>query len=103
MFTYNTTPHTATGFTPFELTYGHQAILPITLTKQLKSTYSYDDYTQELRERMCATNQLAKDYLKQEKLRQSYSTTKASIEKHLKQKTKSYFMTKPSEEDDLKN
>jgi len=27
MFTYKTTPHSATGFTPFELTYGHQAIL----------------------------------------------------------------------------
>jgi len=33
MFTYNTTSHTATGFTPFELMYGHQAILPTALTK----------------------------------------------------------------------
>jgi len=28
MFTYNTTPHTATGYTPFELVYRHQADLP---------------------------------------------------------------------------
>jgi len=44
MFTYNTIPHTDTGFTLFELTYGHQAILPTALTKQPKPTYSYDDY-----------------------------------------------------------
>jgi len=69
MFTYNTTPHTATGFTPFELMYGLQATLPTALTKQPKQTYSYDDYAQELRERIRATNQLAKDHLKQEKVR----------------------------------
>jgi len=51
MFTYNTTPHAATEFTPFEL-YGNQAILPTALTKQPKQTYSYDDYAQELRERI---------------------------------------------------
>jgi len=34
MFTYNTTSHTAIGFTPFLLVYGVQAILPVALTKQ---------------------------------------------------------------------
>jgi len=67
MFTYNTTPHSATKFTPFELMYGHQATLPTALTKQPKQTYSYEDYAQELRERLRATNQLAKEHLKQEK------------------------------------
>jgi len=56
MFTYNTTSHTATGFTPFELIYGHQATLPTVLTKQPKLTYAYKDYAQELRERIRATN-----------------------------------------------
>jgi len=65
MFTYNIIPHSATGFTPLELTYGHQAILPTALTKQPKPMYSYDDYAQELRERLRANNQLAKDHLKQ--------------------------------------
>jgi len=69
MFTYNTTPHTATGFTPFELMYGHQATLPTALTKQPKLTYAYEDYAQELRERIRATNQLAKEHLKQQKER----------------------------------
>jgi len=45
----------------------YQAILPMALTKQLKQTYSYEDYAQELRERIRATNQLIKEHLKQEK------------------------------------
>jgi len=40
-------------------------ILP--LTKQPKQTYSYEDYAQELRERIRAINQLVKEHLKQEK------------------------------------
>ncbi|KMQ82224.1 enzymatic polyprotein endonuclease reverse, partial [Lasius niger] len=50
MFTYNTTPHTATGYTPFELVYGHQAEIPTALSKPPRATYSYEDYAQELRE-----------------------------------------------------
>ena len=50
MFAYNTTPHTATGYTPFELIYGHQADLPTALTRPPKPTYNYEDYAQELRE-----------------------------------------------------
>jgi hypothetical protein len=67
MFTYNTTPHTATGYTPFELIYGYQASLPTALTKPPKTTYSYDDYAQELRERLRATQQIAKDRVHEEK------------------------------------
>jgi len=57
--------------------YGHQVILPMILTKQPKQTYSYEDYAQELRERIRATNQLAKEYLKQEKekAKQQYDKT----------------------------
>jgi len=58
-FTYNTTPHIATEFTSFELMYDYQAILSTALIKQPKQTY-YEDYTQELRERIRVTNQLAK-------------------------------------------
>jgi len=84
MFTYNTTPHSATGFTPFELTYGHQAILPTALTKPPKPTYSYDDYAQELRERLRATNQLARDHLKQEKFKAKRQHDRSANEKTFK-------------------
>jgi len=60
MFTYNTTPHTATAYTPFELIYGHQATLPTALSLPPKSTYSYDDYAEELKQKLRATQQLAK-------------------------------------------
>jgi len=73
MFTYNTTPHTATGYTPFELIYGHRAELPTALTKPPKPTYNYDDYAQELKERLRATNRLAREHVKDEK-------TKAKIQ-----------------------
>ncbi|KAM0730356.1 Retrovirus-related Pol polyprotein from transposon 412 [Formica fusca] len=69
MFTYNTTPHTATGYTPFELVYGHQADLPTALTRPPKPTYNYNDYAQELKERLRATNQLAKEHVKEEKIK----------------------------------
>jgi len=67
MFAYNTTPHTATGYTPFELTYGYQAELPTVLTTPPKPTYNYDDYAQELKERLRAITQLARENIKEEK------------------------------------
>ena len=66
-YTYNTTPHTATGYTPFELIYGHPPELPTALAKPPKRTYSYDDYALELRERLRATNSIAKDNIRDEK------------------------------------
>jgi len=74
MFTYNTTLRTVTGYTLFELMYGHQTDLPIALTKP-KPTYNYD-YTQKLKKNLRATNRLAKDTLRKKKLKQSYSMTK---------------------------
>jgi len=41
VFTYNTTPHTATGCTPFELVYGHQTTFPSALFNPPK--LSHDD------------------------------------------------------------
>ncbi|XP_070167365.1 uncharacterized protein [Polyergus mexicanus] len=69
MFTYNTTPHTATRYTSFELVYGHQADLPTSLMRPPKPTYNYDDYAQELKERLWATNQLAKEHVKEKKIK----------------------------------
>lgn len=67
MFTYNTTPHTVTNYTPFELMYGYQAEIPTALKNPPKPTYTYDDYAKELREKLRATNQVAKSKIKEDK------------------------------------
>jgi len=69
MFSCNMTPHTTTEYTPFELVYGHQADLPTALTKPPKPTYNYDDYTQALKERLKTTNRLAREHIKDEKIK----------------------------------
>lgn len=65
MFAYNTTPHTATRFTPFELVYGRQPELPTSLKKNPEPSYTYDDYARGLRERLRASNLMAKENLQQ--------------------------------------
>ena len=82
MFTYNTTPHTVTGFTPFELVYGHRANLPTALTKPPKTTYSYDDYAKELRERLRATSKVAREHAQQSK-----EQAKKQYDKKIKKET----------------
>jgi len=67
IFIYNTTPHTATGYTPFELVYGHQSTLSSALSNSPKPSYTYDNYAQELHERLRTTNRIAKENLKEEK------------------------------------
>jgi len=68
MFAYNTTPHTATAYTPFVLIYGHQAMLPTALSLPPKPTYTYD-YAEELKQKLRATQQLAKAHLNEAKIK----------------------------------
>lgn len=80
MFTYNTTPHTATEYTPFELVYGHQAEMPTALMKPPKPMYNYDDYAQELKERLRATNRIARENIKDEKIKSKKNYDKKTKE-----------------------
>jgi len=76
MFAYNTTPHTATAYTLFELIYGHQATLPTALSLPPKPTYLYDDYAEELKQKLRATQQLAKAHLNEAKIKAKMYTDK---------------------------
>lgn len=67
MFAYNTTPHTATEFTPFELVYGRQAELSTALMKPPAIQYNLDNYAHELKERLRVGNKVARENLNQEK------------------------------------
>jgi hypothetical protein len=60
-FTYNTTPHTSTGFTPFELIYGRKAELPSATRKVPQPLYSYDDYMKELKYRLQTSHAIARE------------------------------------------
>jgi hypothetical protein len=44
MYVYNTTVHTSTGYTPFELVYGFKSEVPSALKKTPSISYCYDDY-----------------------------------------------------------
>lgn len=63
VYTYNTTEHSATGYSPFELLFGHPSILPSALKEDPSPQYTYDDYACELRGRLQTAHRLAKDSL----------------------------------------
>jgi hypothetical protein len=63
MYVYNTTAHSATGYTPFELVYGFQSTLPLTLHETPSTQYSYDDYVMELKGRLQTAHEIARQRL----------------------------------------
>ena len=74
MFSYNTTPHTVTKFTPYELIFGRRANLPSLLTGSNEPMYTYEDYLSELKLR----------------LSQSFNCARENILNH-KEKNKVYY------------
>ena len=67
-FTYNTTPHSATKFSPFELLYGHIPSLPTSIQQPVKTNYTYDDFVANLKQKLQYSNQLARENLFQSKI-----------------------------------
>ena len=51
-FSYNTTVHTETRYTPYELVFGKLSCLPSNLTKQVDPMYNFNDYPYELKYRL---------------------------------------------------
>jgi len=68
-FSYNSTPHTATSFMPFELLFGCKPTLPTSLTKEVEPYYNYNDYCAELKFRLQSCWNLARNKLFQNKLK----------------------------------
>lgn len=69
-FSYNTTPNTEHGYTPYELVFGRKAILPHDLQDNIsfvQPLYNPEQYLQELRFRLQNTNTNARRNLLQQK------------------------------------
>lgn len=67
LFVHNTTPHSATKYTPHELVYGVKAEIPTNIKSVEKITYNYDDYANLLRNRIYHANKIARDNTMREK------------------------------------
>jgi hypothetical protein len=69
-FVFNTTPHTAIGFTPHELMFGRKPTIPGLLQKEPPETqYAYDSYIKELQSRLESSYQAARVNLDSQKER----------------------------------
>jgi transposase InsO family protein len=83
-FVYNTTTHRTTGYTPFELLFGHEARVPTSLQEQPTPRYNYDDYAEELKGRMRAAHAVARDRLMRAKTKSKRDYDKGTVQLTLK-------------------
>lgn len=81
MFSYNTSVHKSTSFTPYELLFGHKAHLPSSITRDPEFSYSYDDYVKSLQHRLNTSFQLAKQNILQSKQKSKELYDKKTNEK----------------------
>ena len=63
VYVYNTTVHSATNFTPFELVYGFRSEVPSALRERPSVSYCYDDYLMELKGRLQSAHEVARQRL----------------------------------------
>lgn len=68
-FCYNTTPHTSTKVSPFELVFGRKANIPSVITKKPEILYNYDNYLLELKYKLQHANKIAVENLRLSKTR----------------------------------
>jgi hypothetical protein len=94
-YVYNVTTHRATGYTPFELLFGHEARLPSVLQERPTPRYNYEDYVHELKGRLqTAAHAVARDRLIESKVRRKDDYDRKIAPVQLKKGTKCSCMTR---------
>lgn len=76
MYTYNITSNCSTNFTPYELVFSKQLVIPTAFNLRVKSGYTYSNYVKELKKkRMQEVRQIAKHHLitAKQKSKQQYN------------------------------
>jgi hypothetical protein len=76
-YVFNTTQHSATGYTPFELMFGRCSTLPSAVKGPPEPRYNYGDYVSELKSRLQTAHQQAHQSLirKKQKSKEYYDRT----------------------------
>ena len=99
----NTTVHTNTAYTPFELVYGFKSEVPSTLRETPNVEYNYENYLAELRRRLQSTHEVArkKMILSKERSKEYYDKVSETFEIQTGQKV--LLLTKPCVGEDPKN
>jgi len=82
MFTYNSSEHQSTGKPPYALLYGRTLQVPSSLTKPPEPQYNYDDYQEELKQRLREAHRIARERNKI-KTKASYDQTSNPITIHV--------------------
>ena len=81
-YVYNTTEHSSTRFTPYELLFGRPSVLPSALKGPPEPQYNYDSYVSELKGRLQTSHQQARENLimSKGKSKERYDETARALE-----------------------
>lgn len=62
-FCYNSTIHTSTNYTPYELVFGHKPNIPAALSRKVEPQYNYDNYVFDFKRNMQQAHEIARNNL----------------------------------------
>ena len=95
VYVYNTTVHTTTAYTPFELMYGFKSEVPSALREIPDVQYNYDSYLAELKGRLQSTHKVARQKLitSKEKSKEYYDKESETFDFQVGQKVLLYDET----------